>query len=92
LTSSRCKRESARAITFLRGGFGTTRYDAEADAAYIYLREIGAGEIEFTYEVAFTGQNDIINLDFDLDGHLIGVEVLSATSQLPAEILVDALR
>lgn len=63
------------------------KYDAEGDAAYIYLRKIAPGEAEYTHTVEFEGQEDIINLDFDRDGRLIGVEALSASRQLPAELL-----
>ena len=40
------------------------KYDAEGDAAYIYLRKIVPGEAEYTHTVEFEGQKDIINLDF----------------------------
>ena len=68
------------------------RYDPDADAAYVYLREIGLGEAEYTHVVEFEGQKDMINLDFDRDGRLIGVEVLSASRQLPRELLERAFR
>ena len=58
----------------------------------IYLREIGPGEAEYTHSVEFEGQKDMINLDFDRDGRLIGIEVLSASEQLPQELLGDAFR
>ena len=65
-------------------------YDEEADAAYIYLREIRPGEAEYTHVVEFEGQKDMVNLDFDRDGRLIGVEVLSASRQLPPQVLTIA--
>jgi uncharacterized protein YuzE len=38
------------------------------------------------------GRKDTINLDFDHDGRLIAIEVLSASEQLPPELLSDAFR
>lgn len=55
-------------------------YDAEADAAYLYLVE---GE-KAARTVAAT--NDV-NLDFDADGRLIGIEVLDARRRLPKSLL-----
>jgi uncharacterized protein YuzE len=67
-------------------------YDAEADAAYIYLREIGPGEAAYTYPAEAEIAVDMINLDFDGDGRLIGIEVLSAKAHLPVELLATAAR
>ncbi len=49
-------------------------YDPEAKAAYIYLKHpIRAGEAARTIGEAAPG----VNLDFDAEGHLIGIELLS---------------
>src|SRR5258707_1493215 len=53
-------------------------YDAQADALYITLRELGDGEyVARTVEI----DNDT-NADHDADGKLIGIEVLSAHGRL----------
>lgn len=49
-------------------------YDPEAKAAYICLKQpIRAEEAAWTIGEAAPG----VNLDFDADGHLIGIELLS---------------
>jgi len=64
------------------------RYDASADAAYIYLvDEIKLGGAARTYPCDPTQVNGMINLDFDIDGRLVGIEVLDASKKLPKEIL-----
>ena len=63
------------------------RYDEQADAAYISLLEIDPGDVGYTHEVVFDGQRDFINLDFDREGRLIGVEILGASRQLPPQVL-----
>jgi uncharacterized protein YuzE len=68
-------------------------YDASVDAAYIYLRRIGRGEAKYTYTAQPEEIDvDMINLDFDKDARLIGIEILSARRQLPAEVLESAKR
>ncbi|WOF21470.1 DUF2283 domain-containing protein [Microbacterium betulae] len=67
----------------------SVRYDPEADAAYIPIgREPRTGEAE--QQIAEirnpSGTGEII-LDFDRDGHLIGVEILEASRLLRAEDL-----
>ena len=51
-----------------------TTFDPEADAVYIYL---GEGEVAETEEVAPN-----VMLDFDADGRVVGVEVLTASKVL----------
>jgi uncharacterized protein YuzE len=68
------------------------RYDPEADAAYIYLREIEPGGVDDTYMADPEVATDMINLDFDRDGRLIGIEVLSASRQLPPELIARRSR
>jgi uncharacterized protein YuzE len=61
-------------------------YDKEVNAAYISLRErIGVGGVKKTVPV----DNDI-NLDFDSEDRLVGIEVLAASDRLPAEVLSEA--
>jgi uncharacterized protein YuzE len=59
-------------------------------AAYISFREIEPGGAAYTYPARPEIETDMINLDFDRDGRLIGIEVLSASRHLPPELLADA--
>ena len=64
-------------------------------AAYIYLREIERGGVDYSVMVDLGGPDDrprlgSITLDFDKDDRLIGIEVLSAKDILPWEVLVAA--
>ncbi len=66
-------------------------YDPKSDAAYIYLAtRIEPGGVKSTYacDPAETGAE--INLDFDSDGRLIGIEVLGASRKLPADVIREA--
>jgi uncharacterized protein YuzE len=68
-------------------------YDPEVDAAYIRLADvIGAGGVAFTYGCDPSEVGGMIHLDFDYDGRLIGIEVLDASTKLPAEVLQRADR
>lgn len=60
-------------------GIHKITYDREADAAYIYLTEIGAGEVDRSVPV----QNMSLILDFDADGTLIGIESLNPSTFPP---------
>ena len=62
-------------------------YDANADAAYIYLVEIAAGEVARTVPVDALASEAMINLDLDLSGRLLGIEVMDASKLLPPELL-----
>lgn len=65
-------------------------YDAEADAAYIYLvDEIGAGGVARTYPCDPSEVGGMVNLDFDAGGRLVGVEVMDASRLLPPTFLVQ---
>ena len=62
-------------------------YDRSADAAYIYLKEADPEDFGHTYPcdpIAVSGQ---INLDFDKNKRLIGIEILDAGKKLPEELL-----
>jgi uncharacterized protein YuzE len=58
------------------------RYDAQVDALYIDLSERHAVD---STEVA----PDVI-LDFDADNRLVGIELLNAKAELPADAPADA--
>lgn len=68
-------------------------YDKEADAAYITLvREIKPGES--AQQVSFIDTpNGVsqVTLDFDVEGHLLGLEILTASRALREEVLRRAL-
>ena len=57
-------------------------YDKEADAAYIYFKEISPGEVVQTISL-----NDSINIDLDSEGRTIGIEILDASKNLPSVFL-----
>lgn len=61
--------------------------DTEVDAAYLSLqsRDVGQPSVATTVPV-----DADINLDFDGEGRLIGIEVLSASKRLRQEVLGDA--
>ena len=66
-------------------------YDKRANAAYISLKDdIAAGEARKTYVCDEAEVGDMINLDFDQLGRLIGIEVLGASAMLPEELLAKA--
>ncbi len=56
--------------------------DTDADAAYIYFKEILAGEVAKTISL-----NDSINVDLDSEGKAIGIEVLNASKNLSQQTL-----
>lgn len=61
-------------------------YDKDVDAAYIYLENsIEDGQAEKTIAL-----NDNIILDFDKNGKLLGVEILTASKILNKKSLLDA--
>ncbi len=57
----------------------TVVYDPQADAAYI---RFSTGRVEESEEVS-----PGIVLDYDEDGHIVGMEVLQARKQLPPDML-----
>ena len=57
------------------------RYDADANAAYMRLSEsriIDSAEI-----------SPNVILDYDADGHIVGIELLDARTQLSADLLSE---
>jgi uncharacterized protein YuzE len=67
-------------------------YDGEADAAYISLKDLGAGESRHQILVEAEEARGEIVLDLDAEGKLIGIEVLNARSGLPTDLLNEAER
>lgn len=65
-------------------------YDKKADAAYIYLisdRDIKPKWVAKTYLCNPSEIKGMINLDFDDNGKLGGIEIMDASKKLPKEIL-----
>jgi uncharacterized protein YuzE len=63
-------------------------YERSTDQAYIYLRDIAAGDAVKQIPIF---EDDIhVVLDLDIDGRLIGVDVMAARHSLPPELLKDA--
>ena len=60
--------------------------DKEADAAYIYLKDISPGEVTKTISL-----NESINIDLDSEGKTLGIEVLEASKSLPSNVLNSAV-
>jgi uncharacterized protein YuzE len=59
--------------------------DKDADAAYIYFKEISKGEVVKTISL-----NDSLNIDLDSDNQILGIEILNATENLPTSSLKSA--
>ncbi|MEV6326975.1 DUF2283 domain-containing protein [Streptomyces sp. NPDC051909] len=65
-------------------------YDGEANAAYVYLDHPEVRQrVAHTYPCDPAKVGGMINLDFDKDGRLVGVEVLDADTKVP-QYLLDA--
>ncbi len=60
--------------------------DKEADAAYVYLKDIAPGEVKKTISL-----NDSINIDLDSEGKTLGIEILNATKNLPTSAVKSAV-
>ena len=66
-------------------------FDRDANAAYIRLRDkVIPGSVKRTLSVDSEGIDAWINLDFDAEGRLVGIEVINATRWLPPELLANA--
>ncbi|MFE2543905.1 DUF2283 domain-containing protein [Actinacidiphila glaucinigra] len=68
-------------------------YDKTANAAYVYFTEPQARvKSARMYPCDPVDVDGMINLDFDEQGRVIGIEVLAASSKLPAYLLRSAER
>jgi uncharacterized protein YuzE len=63
-------------------------YERSSDQAYIYLREIGSGEA--VTQIPILEENLHVVLDLDIEGRLIGLDVMAASHSLPPELLKRA--
>ncbi|QYM73294.1 DUF2283 domain-containing protein [Pseudochrobactrum sp. Wa41.01b-1] len=71
-----------------RGGVMKLTYDAAADVAYIQFKsDEDETAFGFTYCCDPHETDGEINLDFNSDGRLIGIEILQASKKLPAYLL-----
>lgn len=59
-----------------------TEIDKEADAGYIYFKDIEEGEVKKTISL-----NENINIDLDQEGKVLGIEILEVSKNLPAKSL-----
>lgn len=65
-------------------------YDSEANAAYFDIEdEVAEGSAVENVVVGRPGRGDVI-LDFDAEGHLLGVEVIGARELLGMTVLDNA--
>jgi len=66
-------------------------YDAEVDAAFVYLAEkIGDGEVDHAIEVPELAVGTMTLFHFDSHGTVLGIEFVGASKLLPPEALRDA--
>lgn len=67
-------------------------YDPEADAAFVYLTEIGTGGAASSAILDREIREGAVIAVFDHDDKLVGIEVLGASRVLPREVLDAAER
>ncbi|MGX1128005.1 uncharacterized protein YuzE [Streptomyces glaucescens] len=68
-------------------------YDKTVNAAYVYFTDPKVRvKAAHTYPCDPVDVDGMINLDFDEQGCLIGIEVLAASSKLPEYLLQSAER
>lgn len=61
-------------------------FDKEANAVYIYFKEIAEGEVKNTISL-----NESVNINLDKEGKTLGIEILNATKNLPSEVINTAI-
>ncbi len=76
------------------------KYEKNGDAAYIYLvKESHSHSVKATYECDLSDIEKnygiapilgMINLDFDEEGHLLGIEIIGAKRILPRDLVEGA--
>lgn len=66
-------------------------FDSEADAVYIqFADEMEPNGVARTYLCDPGEVGGIVDIDIDSDGRLLGMEILTASAMLPAELLEEA--
>lgn len=64
------------------------RYDAEADAAYIYIIPRGSGRlVARTKSCGVELEGSAVSIDLNADDGLLGIEILGASKVLPPIVL-----
>ncbi len=62
-------------------------YDREVDAAYIYVKDrISPKEVKKTVTL-----NEDINLDFDKNNKLLGIEIMHASKNMPDKTILQKI-
>ena len=61
-------------------------YDEDVDVAYIYFKDIKEGEVVQTISL-----NDSVNIDLDAEGKTLGIEIIDASKNLPANAIKSAI-
>lgn len=65
-------------------------YDADANAAYIYVKDaLAPGEVIRSEVCDVDIKETAIVLQFDAEDRLVGIEILGARKLLPREVLGD---
>ena len=65
-------------------------YDPQADAAFIYLTQVRHGPVTSSTLIDHDTPGGAVIAEFDLDGRLVGIEILGARRLLPPEVISDA--
>jgi uncharacterized protein YuzE len=65
-------------------------YDPVADAVFVYLVEIGPGEVERNALFDREMEMGAVSAAFNRKGQLVGIEVLGARRFVPQEVLDQA--
>ena len=55
-----------------------TEIDIQSDAGYIYFKDIKDGEVVRTISL-----NESLNVDLDVDGKILGIEIFNLSKNLP---------
>ncbi len=67
-------------------------HDPDVDMGYIYLVPIAPGEAVRSEALAFEHGPGEVVVDFDCDGHIIGIEIFDASRLLPPAVIAEAIR
>lgn len=65
-------------------------YDKKANAVYLYFtKSIGEGEVDTTGVIAdeSTGNSHNVNIDFDKNGKVLGLEIIDADKTLASDFM-----
>ena len=90
LLERRARPWSNRTTSMVHDTYATFEHDT--DMAYIYLTGQDARKVAHVEPLIIdlpTGQRRLINLDFDEEGRLLGIEVNGARTALPRSLLVE---